>query len=66
MKDKNDDVLSVITVTDAKELVSENTVSCVEVSYVQAAVAVIETDMHLKDAFNNDLQSTMRNICDGN
>ncbi|KAI2645946.1 Phosphoribosylaminoimidazole-succinocarboxamide synthase [Labeo rohita] len=59
MKDKNDDDLPVITVTDANELAHENTVL-----NTQAEVTAIETDRHLNNAFDNDLHSSERNICD--
>lgn len=55
MKYKNYDALTVITATDANELAPQNTASSVEVSNVQARVAITETGMHLKDAFSNDL-----------
>lgn len=66
VKYKNYDALTVITATDANELAPQNTASSVEVSNVQTRVAITETGMHLKDAFSNDLQSGVINVCDNN
>ncbi len=53
MEDKNDEDLPLITVTAAKELAPENTLSGVEVLNAFAKAAHTETVRHLNKAFDN-------------
>ncbi len=64
VEDKNEEDLPLITVTAAKKLVPENTLSGVEMLNAFAKAAVTETVRHLNKAFDNNLQSTEMGICD--